>query len=207
MYINDFWFRNDEDRCLGRLADRRSSGADWLGRGLWAVFGGLFLLALAACDEAPSSNTRYMHPSGTWDFLVYATQSGPLLIDIEGQALPGSNAEFEGAVIAIMNEAQHKRIVRFTRDRSVAPTPDFRVVVAFNGGAGLDSQALCSGQARGGGPSSDRIETLATFCRGGEVLSAVHGWTGRSEAAEKEHFKVLMEQVTRDLFAPAPPDR
>ena len=170
-----------------------------------AIFG--LILGLAACDEGPSSNTRYMHPAGTWDFLVYATQNGPLLIDIEGQALPGNAMEFEGTVIALMNEAQNKRLVRFTPDPAVAPSPDFRVVVAFNGGAGQDSKALCSGQAKGGGPSSDRIETLATFCRGGEVLSAVHGWATPSDSAGEARFQVLIQQVTRDLFATAPPDR
>ena len=205
--VTSLGFRDGEDKSLVSTTLDWQSSLRACSRFCRAATVVGLVLGLAACDEGPSSNTRYMHPAGTWDFLVYATQNGPLLIDIEGQALPGNAVEFEGTVIALMNEAQNKRLVRFTPDPAVAPSPDFRVVVAFNGGAGLDSKALCSGQAKGGGPDNDRIETLATFCRGGEVLSAVHGWATPSDSVGEQRFQMLIQQVTRDLFATAPPDR
>ncbi len=174
----------------------------------FARLAGLFLAVLAAgCDEGPASNVRFMHPSGAWQFLVHATDSGPLLLEIHGQAFDGARTEeVEAMVQALMSEAQNRRLVRFTRDPAMAARPAYRVVLVFNGGKGLDSAALCAEPAAGGPPAGERIELLASFCHDGSLLSSVHAWMAAAADTDRR-FRQLIQQTTRELFADAGPER
>jgi hypothetical protein len=160
------------------------------------------LLALAACDQGPSTVTPYMHPSGSFDFLVAATRGeGPLYMEIDGDPFAEGEA-LEARVTAVMEQALQSRVLRLTTDQDAAEDPAFRLVLVFNPPDSGELLAFCSRQPEGGPPgAADRIELRAGFCRGDDLLAAVDGWVEETAGSADQKFEQLMHQVGRDLFA------
>lgn len=169
-----------------------------------ALLGGL-LLALAACDQGPASNTTYLHPAGSWTFLVTATRSGPLLVELRGRPYDEPAALVAHELLAQMGQAIHRREgLQFTDQAAQAGNPAFRVVLTFNDRT-AGSRDQCLGRTEGGGPAADRrVDLTATFCREEQVLANVRGWVLKTTGLEDRRFRALIRQVTRELFATTP---
>lgn len=160
------------------------------------------LFALTACDQGPSTVTLYMHPTGSFDFLVAATRSGgPLYLEIDGMPF-GEGEGLAGHVTAVMEQAVQSRELSLTTDQTAAEDPRFRLAVVFNPDDGGDLFAFCRDQPAGGPAQGDgRIELRAAFCRGDDLLAAVDGWSEEVETLEDPKVTQLMRQVARALFA------
>ncbi|MEO3431458.1 hypothetical protein AAFN88_21550 [Pelagibius sp. CAU 1746] len=164
---------------------------------------GVLLLGPIACDEGPSTLTRYMHPTGAFDFLAGATRNqGPLYLEIDGLPL-GESEGLESRVATVMEQAVQSRVLRLTTDQNAAEDPRFRLVLVFNPAqGGGDLFAFCREQPAGGPPDSGgRIELRAGFCRGDDLLAAVDGWAEEIETLDDPKVEQLMRQVARDLFS------
>lgn len=172
------------------------------------------VLVLAACDQGPATVTPYMHPAGSFDFLIAATRGGgPLYLEIDGDPF-GSGEDLEGRVIAAMEPALQSRVLSLTTDQAAAEDAAFRLVLVFDpaGGSGGDGELFefCasqpSSQPAGGtvdldeAASTERIELRAGFCRGDDLLAAVDGWVEDASGADDARFQQLLQQVVRDLF-------
>ena len=169
-------------------------------RALPAALAGL--LAVAACDQGPATVTPYMHPSGSFDFLIAATRNeGPLYLEIDGD--PFANGEdIESRVVSALEPALQSRVLRLTTDLDAAEDPAFRLVLVFNPPDSGELLAFCAQQPEGGPPAAaDRIELRAGFCRGDDLLAAVDGWVEEATGPADRKFEQLMHQVARDLFA------
>ncbi|MPZ11315.1 MAG: hypothetical protein GEU89_14070 [Kiloniellaceae bacterium] len=177
----------------------RPASARGLPATLPAVFAGL--LALAACDQGPSTVTPYMHPSGSFDFLIAATRNeGPLYMEIDGDPF-GEGEALESQVTAVMEKALQSRVLQLTTEQDAAEDPAFRLVLVFNSPNIGEVLAFCSRQPEGGPPTSaERIELRAGFCRGDDLLAAVDGWVEDAAGTADPRFEQLMRQVVRDLF-------
>lgn len=173
-----------------------------------AVVAGLAVLAVAACDDGPASNQTYVHPAGSWSFMVAATRDGPLLVEIHGVAVDGDGPAQVEAVLELMGDAIHRRGgLQFTADRAAAANPAYRVAWTFNAAAGLGSRQHCNGEGQGQPPQAEgRVEILATFCDEDRVLANVRGWVEDVQGLEDKRFQRLVKQVTRELFV-KPVDR
>jgi hypothetical protein len=160
------------------------------------------LLVLAACDQGPATVTPYMHPTGSFDFLVAATRGGgPLYLEIDGDPF-GSGEDLEGFVTAAMEPALQSRVLSLTTDQDAAEDPGFRLVLVFNAaGGGGELFAFCAEQPEGGLPAeAERITLRAAFCRNDDLLAAVDGWVEEAEGPNDPRFRQLLEQVARDIF-------
>ncbi|GAB4223783.1 MAG: hypothetical protein Tsb0032_26970 [Kiloniellaceae bacterium] len=160
------------------------------------------LLFVAACDEGPSTITHYMHPSGSFDFLIAATKNeGPLYLEIDGMPF-AEETDLEGRVAAVMENAVQTRVLQLTTDQAEAEDPRFRLVLVFNPANSGEVFAFCQDQPQGGPARDDqRIELRAGFCRGDDLLAAVDGWAEEVERPGDEKFEQLMRQVARDLLS------
>ena len=160
----------------------------------------LLLLGLAACDRGPATVSLYMHPAGSFDFLISATRSGgPLYLEISGDPF-GNGGDLEASVVGAMEPALQTRVLSLTTDQDAAEDAGFRLVLVFHP-AGGELMGFCASQPEGGAPASaERIELRAAFCRGDDLLAAVDGWVEEATGPQDERFRQLLEQVVRDLF-------
>ena len=173
-----------------------------------AFFLGLALsapLLLAACDEGPSSNLRFIRGDGTWHFLLEATKAGPILVEVSGDPFGNSQDLVERAVLETLPRATPGRESQATAVAADAPRPELRVKLAFNG-PNATGIAQCAGSVVGGGPAGaeEAIRVLASFCWDDGRLSTVEGWVKNVEGAEDKRFRELLRQVLYDLFQNAP---
>ena len=160
------------------------------------------LLSLASCDEGPSTVTPFMHPTGTFDFLVAATRNeGPLYLEIDGMPF-AEGGELEARVAQVMEKAVQSRVLRLTTDQDMAEDPRFRLVLVFNAENSGELFAFCREQPEGGPAQAEgRIELRAGFCRGDDLLAAVDGWAEEVAGPGDQKFEQLMRQVARDIFS------
>jgi len=160
------------------------------------------LFGLTACDQGPSTVTPFMHPSGAFDFLVAATKNeGPLYLEIDGAPFVNGSG-LADQVTTVMERALQARILRLTTDRDAAADPRFRLVLVFNPPDSGELLAFCEHQPVGGPYQTEgRIDLLAGFCRGDDLIAAVDGWVEEVEGAEDQKFEQFMRQVVRDMFS------
>ncbi len=166
------------------------------------------LLALSACDE-PATNQSYVHPAGSWDFLVQATKSGPLLLKVQGAAFEMDQAAFEAELSELMADAIKRRRFTVTTDPAQAPQPSLYVVMTVNGGKNLNGQAQCEGRTQGGPPrgADSRLDISASFCGRDKPYANVSGWIEKLAGPDDEKYPKLIGQITRELFVEQKQDR
>lgn len=163
---------------------------------------GAVTAAVAACGEAPRVTTRYMHPAGTWDYMVGAASRGPILASVAG-APWGGDALAEQVILGHMAHAvtAYDRL-RFTTDPAAAGNPDYAVRVAFNPPQSFPGRRLCNGERPAIEPGK-RLSALAVFCQRGQVRAEVHGSVGGDFSdltPESEPVRMLMSQLSIALF-------
>lgn len=163
---------------------------------------GTLSLALAACDEGPSTNVTYKIDD-VWQVAQAVMASGPLLVLIDGAPYGGEAPRLAESVVEDMETAiTWYAIPRFTAEATEAASTTLRIVMTFNGGTTLSGRDQCRGRASGGEPlDNGRVEVVATFCDETVVLANVRGWVGRSESDSDPRFSSLIRQATRDMFA------
>src|SRR3546814_1960227 len=84
----------------------------------------LALLGLAACDQGPATVTPYRHPSGAFDFLLAATgNGGPLYLALACDPF-GTGEDLESNVVAAMETARQRRVLRLSPDQDTDEDPD-----------------------------------------------------------------------------------
>ncbi len=166
------------------------------------------LLALAACDD-PATNQTYVHPSGTWDFLIEATKAGPLLLKVQGAAFDMDQAAFEAEVSEILADSIKRRRFSVTTDPTKAPQPSLYVVMTFNGAKSLNGQAQCRGETSGGTPRGPdaRLDVTASFCGKNARYATVTGWVEKLSGHDDEKYPKLIGQIARDLFVEQKQDK
>ncbi len=160
----------------------------------------LAALLLAGCEEGPATQRTDLHASGSLGFLADANAAGgPLLLEVAGSPYGGPSEALAADVRDLLESALQKRPARLTLDPAAAEKPDYRLLVTFNGGAGLSAAAHCRGEGRGGGPAQ-RLELRATFCHKARVLASVTGWVEKTEGRGDHRFQRLIRQTALDLF-------
>jgi hypothetical protein len=162
---------------------------------------GLLPLALAACDDYPTtvSMRRIEDP---WSV---AQGAGLLPVVVRGRPAFASDE-------AVAEDVLH--IVRQTITWTASPPligetggnahTGRRLVYVFNA-EGADP---CAPEPLGGEPLPlGRVTLSAGFCDGQEMLSRVDGRVGRSEGLDSRPLVRLIGQATRELLAPPPAPR
>jgi len=165
-----------------------------LGAALAALVGG--------CSDGPSTVTGGYRSPATWSSFVYATSSGPLLLEIHGDPFGQGGESLGRTAAAAMAAAIPARPFRLTGDSAAAAHPAFRIMLVVGAPPDLDAQAICAGRAKGSTARAEagRIDLVATFCDGEALLSSVRGWVAKVQGADDPRFRLLLGQMTRELM-------
>jgi hypothetical protein len=164
-------------------------------RGVAAV---LMVLVVAGCTGAPRTSVTYKAP----DTRQFVTTSFPLWVEVRG-APYGAQAEgMDQTITQAMKQAYvWNTAAEFTTDPDKATSRTLKVVMTFNGAAGISSRMQCLDRSEGGEPlPQGRVQVVATLCSEGDALANVRGSVSQSEGPADPRFSALIRQVTRDMF-------
>lgn len=155
---------------------------------------------VAACEEGPATVSGTWRSPATWSTMVYASSTGPMLVEVLGQPFANLSTESLSSQIAdAMTGQLIGRPITFTAIRDQAPRPQYRVVLAFNAADATDPRSVCAGKVTVG-PAAEKITIIASFCDDGQMLASVKGWIARVDGPADARFRRLMGQITRELF-------
>jgi hypothetical protein len=157
-------------------------------------------LALAACEEGPSSNVTHKTTQGAWDMLVFAAKDGPILTQTHGAAFTGKAQEFGRAVLDDMNKTfPAEPFIKFTSTSAQAADKDYRIIWVVNPPQAAELSAFCANRIPAAEPKSGRLEIRAALCHRERLLTAVHGWMRNPDNAYDKHLHTLVQQMTRQV--------
>ncbi|MDO8607090.1 MAG: hypothetical protein Q7R40_11175 [Phaeospirillum sp.] len=161
---------------------------------------------VGGCGDGPSTVPGGYRNAATWSSFIYATSSGPLLLDVRGDPFGAGSADLGQAVATGMAAGIPARPFTLTLDAAAAARPNFRVMVVLGGAKELDERAICAGRAQGAATRIEggRLDLIATFCDGEALLSSVRGWVARIDGVDDRRFQRLLGQVARELMGEAP---
>ncbi|RAU22974.1 hypothetical protein CU669_06250 [Paramagnetospirillum kuznetsovii] len=156
---------------------------------------------VGGCGDGPSTVPGFRSPA-TWSSFVYATNNGPLLLDVVGDPFASGSGDLRRVAVAAMAAGIPGRPFTLTLDPAVAARPNFRIVLVAGAASDLDERAVCAGRAKAANIKIDggRIDLIATFCDGDSLLSSVRGWVAKIGGADDRRFSLLLGQMTRDLM-------
>lgn len=154
----------------------------------------------SACEDGPATVAGTWRSPATWSTMVYASSTGPLLVEVHGDPFGLPPAEFRASVAQAMTNQVIGRPLSLTADREAAAHPQYRVVLAFNPPDSADAGQLCEGRIATAAEPRERITVLAAFCDQGRLLASVRGWVAKVDGPADKRFRRLLGQVTRDLF-------
>lgn len=166
---------------------------------------GAALAALVSCGgDGPSTVPGFRSPA-TWSSFVYATNEGPLLLEVQGDPFGGGKAEMDETIARALGAGIPARPFSLTRDAATAPRPNFRLVIVLGGAKSLDEHAICAGKikAPAGKIEGGRLDVIATFCDGESLLSSARGWVAKLDGAQDRRLALLFNQLARDLMGEA----
>lgn len=155
---------------------------------------------LSGCGDGPATVPGGWRSPATWSSMIHASKDGPLLVEVHGDPFGLPPAQFRQAVAAAMDNAIFGRPATFTPDREQAPQPRYRVVLAFNAPDNTDPRDLCRGQVATLAQPAERVTVQGVFCEDAALLASIRGWVAKVNGAEDERFRLLLRQLTRELF-------
>lgn len=156
---------------------------------------------VSGCGDGPSTVPGFRN-AATWSSFVYATSTGPLLLEVVGDPFPMTGSDLRQSVADSISAGIPGRPFTLTLEKTVAARPNFKIVLAMGAASDLDERSLCAGHAKGTSTKSNggRIDLVATFCDGETLLSSVRGWVAKVNNAEDRRFQFLLGQMARDLM-------
>ncbi|MGF1640694.1 MAG: hypothetical protein ACFCUO_07070 [Rhodospirillales bacterium] len=160
----------------------------------------------SACADAPRTVVTSKAP----DTRQFVTTAFPLWVDVRGRPFgDAAAAELGATIVAAMRQAYvWNPAARFTTSADEARGRETRVVMTFNGAAGIGGRDQCQDRSQGGGPLPEgRITIVATLCSGEDALANVGGRVAAGSGPSDPRFEALIRQVTTDMFRTDPDAR
>lgn len=164
-----------------------------------AVAAVLLGLGVAACEDGPSVITSYKR-TGLDSLFVDASKAGPVLTHVVGAPFGDGSDAFGYGVRALLASVARQRPVRFTGDAAEAPTPSFRVIVAFDAAESYDGRRLCRDDFPEPAPREGRVSVIAAVCSTDTLWAQVDGFAVGVEKPEDRKFRELVTQVSIELL-------
>lgn len=155
---------------------------------------------VAGCGDGPATLAGTWRSPATWSSMVYATNNGPMLIEVHGSPFGDPLPAFRAALAAAMTNKVFGRPTAFTADPEQAPQPRYRVVLAFNPPPDTDARALCEGRVATAHGRQEKITVQGAFCDGTTLLASIQGRVAKVAGSDDPRFLRLIEQLTRELF-------
>jgi hypothetical protein len=168
---------------------------------VWGAGAGLVLLAVAACEDQPTTSVS-IETDNAWEFVQAPMANGGLYVDVSGTPFDDLDMDVEDTVLTAMTTATTWTATpNYTGDKASAGDPSVWVVVTFNGG----DRRPCTQTPPipGGGPeATGRVDILATLCGNEVALAQVSGHLTGAESMADPKFEALVRQTTRELLRP-----
>jgi len=154
-------------------------------------------ILLVACEEQASVFSTYAKPGGTRSFMEYASNTGPLLLMVQGHAFTERSKDEQDAALArTMGDLVMGRVVRFTTDPGAAPQRTYRTMLVFNVPRDTNANLVCQGEIPDQVAPDKHHFVLAVFCSRGDLLAAARGLirvqAGVEDAETREVLKGLV---------------
>ena len=168
-------------------------------------------MALTACSSAPTSRVESLRSDGLRPLLTWATQDGPLAVEVLNQPFGAALAEKTSTVIA---EGVKQGVTGRVIDTSTRP--ESRVGAAYTVRVVLDTQASANAQTLCDADAPDAagsglLRVVMLFCahRDGAAWmeGAVRGEMTRPTTPTAPDFQNLIRQMSRQLFVPRQDDK
>ena len=159
----------------------------------------VFGLGVAACEEGPSVITSYKR-TGLDSLFVDASKAGPVLTHVIGAPFGDGSTGFGDGVRTLLASVARQRLVRFTGDATRAPTPSFRVIIAFDAAENFDGRRLCREEFPEPARREGRVSVIAAVCSTDTLWAQVDGYVLDVEGPEDRKFRDLVTQVSIELL-------
>lgn len=147
------------------------------------------LVPLAACVTVIRGDGE-VTGSAKRDLMTYAKSTGPVLLELKGEApdLPNVTAE----VAQIASSALQEMNVVFTADPARAGRPEYRFVLAFNPADGVSERDLCGSAPTRVQSGAGGTRLLTAFCEGETLLASSIAKGAQIAGPEDPEFKQLI---------------
>jgi len=169
---------------------------------LAALGAALFSPLLSACDDAngPAVVNTYDH-GGVWENVVYAGKDSPILVNIHGNPFGGDANLLADNVLLHMSNAISQRVLHYTTNPAEAKSTSIKVILLFGADKTANGRKICEGKLPEVKPiEGDKITLRAVFCSDEQLMSDVEGWVKNVTGPDDKRFKVLVGDITRQLF-------
>ena len=169
---------------------------------LAALGAALFSPLLSACDSGNGpAVVNTFDRGGVWEHVIYAGKSGPILVDIHGNPFGIADEMLADNVLLHMTNAISRRVLHYTANEAEAQAPGIKVVLLFGADKTANANRICQGKLPSVQPGEgDKIDVRAVFCSDDQLMSDVEGWIKGVTGPDDKRFKVLIGDVTRQLF-------
>jgi hypothetical protein len=160
-------------------------------------------LALGACLTPTQTSTPNISPFYSAQVVGYVTSGGAMPLEVRGQPFAGMKAEKVTA-----DTARRLKLPDWFATREFAPAPidgapsgNYRTVIVFNSAElTTDSDDVCRASDKiEVTPPGNRVNVIAAFCAGEEVITDTYGSTVAS-GPDSGEYRTLLAQITFALF-------
>jgi len=162
-------------------------------------------LMAAGCGEAPTVIQNYTKGEDiVWSMVQTASRKGPMLVEVAGNPFGGGDEQLNKIILGTMKGAIQKRVITYTLDKTKASEPSFKITLLFGAPTTLNGNRICEGEWPEPQYNMEKITLRAVFCSRDELLSDVEGFVQNVTSAEDAKFKLLIENVLRELILLTP---
>lgn len=160
-------------------------------------------LMLGACEEQPSVWSTYTKPSGTWQYMEYASVKGPMLLWVKGNPYDMSKDALDQSLATMMGPFVTGREVQFTTDAAAASAPNFRTFLLFNLPESANARLICKGEIPAAVEPGQHHSIHGVFCNRDGLLSSVRALTRKDVGVEDQFTKAVIKGIVNSLYVKA----
>lgn len=162
-----------------------------------AVLAGM--LALAACDEAPTVHTGYSRGPIVNSTINFVQSKGPLLVQVHGNPFGRPSEDFAVTVMKDIAGAIQSPLIRFTRNPAEAGIKNITYRIVFGYPENQDYEELCTDKVPTLHRSDSRITVAGVLCQNNDRLAEV---AGSFMMVKPDHpmYKMLLVLLTQTLL-------
>lgn len=159
-------------------------------------------LAAAACDDGPSSNLSFATTPDVWSFTQSLASGGPVEVAVLG-GLFGDTPDTTATMVAgALAGAFTEPWLRFEPIADRSNVPSARLVWLFDPAPGYNADLMCGATPpQPGAMQGSSLNVRAVFCNRKRPIAAAHGWMKRPADANDARFRMLLQQMARQVLS------
>jgi hypothetical protein len=161
---------------------------------------GAILLGVTACSDGTTLDEHYETSYEPADALLAGTDLPVLVL---GSPYNISSADLHRSVVSALQVRSDEVSVHFS-ERLEDDSSPFRLIIVFAPPPRTGAAELCRSpmaiRPLAVAPGTPEVPFLASFCRGGQLLSQASGVIGAGDGPTSERFRAGLGQIALGLF-------